>query len=291
MLRSMTGYGASVLELPKYTIRIELKSLNSKFLDLKLKLPQKFAEKEIEIQSVIENKLVRGRIDCIVQVKYIIDESIKKTINTELADTYFKEFSKIFNKWELPKDNLGSIILNIPDVLAGDLIFAGVDDEEWQNVLFVLEKSLNDLVEFRVKEGQILESNIKQQLEIIQKNCSLLNEEKDTRLNLISTKIKNKFDELTVDYNKDRFEQELIYYLEKLDITEEVVRLNAHIKYFLEVIESEQNPGKKLSFITQEIGREINTIGSKANDFDIQKRVVEMKDELEKIKQQLANIL
>jgi len=287
----MTGYGASVLELPKYTIRIELKSLNSKFLDLKLKLPQKFAEKEIEIQSVIENKLVRGRIDCIVQVKYIIDESIKKTINTELADTYFKEFSKIFNKWELPKDNLGSIILNIPDVLAGDLIFAGVDDEEWQNVLFVLEKSLNDLVEFRVKEGQILESNIKQQLEIIQKNCSLLNEEKDTRLNLISTKIKNKFDELTVDYNKDRFEQELIYYLEKLDITEEVVRLNAHIKYFLEVIESEQNPGKKLSFITQEIGREINTIGSKANDFDIQKRVVEMKDELEKIKQQLANIL
>jgi len=290
-MKSMTGYGAILKEADLFSIRVEIKSLNSKILDLKTKLPSKYTEKEIEIQSLIENKLTRGKIDFSLQMKYNSVDVLKKTVNEPLADAYYYEFEKIFNKWNQSKERLGDIVLSLPDLFSTDLNGNTIPDDEWNDVLSAISEALDMLDKFRISEGSKLQSKIIEQLAIIANLAENINKSKENRLTQISNKLKQRFNELENEYNKERFEQELIYYLEKLDITEELVRLNAHLNYFTEVMQNEDNPGRKLGFITQEIGREINTIGAKANDYNMQKMVVEMKDELEKIKQQLANIL
>lgn len=291
MLKSMTGYGAAFSEHEKYVIKAEIKTLNSKTFDFKCRLPQKYFAKEIEIQSFAEKMLIRGKTDLNLQIKYKGTENNKKVFQAELIDTYFQEIFNFFEKWQQPKEQAAQIVFNMPDILTTDITESNIDEEEWNDVLNCLTAAMNNLNDFRQTEGSKLEN----QIVLFTNNLLGLKRKIENlagkRIESINEKIRQKLAESELEFNKDRLEQEMIYYLEKIDIKEELDRLGAHLSYFKHVIETEKYSGRKLSFISQEIGREINTIGSKANDYEIQKIVVEMKEELEKIKQQLANIL
>ncbi len=287
----MTGFGKSFIELAGIKITIEIKSLNCKQTELNLRLFGKYKIKESEIRSELTKKLERGKIDFTLTVENS-NVAANYSINKAVVLKYYKEIEGIAKKMKQPMPNdVIATILRMPDALSSENI--DVDEEEWNNVFAAINEAIEKLNEFRLQEGRILEKDIKRRIILIDKFLVSIDKFEENRITTIKNRINKNLSEI-VDVDKidrNRFEQEVIYYLEKIDITEEKVRLKKHCDFFCETLADKESNGKKLGFITQEIGREINTIGSKANDVSIQKIVVQMKDELEKVKEQLLNIL
>lgn len=288
----MTGFGKSQLELPSKTVTIEIKSLNSKQLDLSIRTPSLYREKDLEVRTLISQKLERGRVDFNMNVESKSDEEAY-TINKSLALKYFEQLQDL-NK-DLPgsgKDSdMLSILVRMPDVLKAEK--EQLDEAEWKQIEGTVEVALDNLDQFRIKEGAILEKEIVARINLIIELSGKVEEFEQNRITVLRERISSHLQDYAGEKNLDlnRFEQEMLYYIEKLDITEEKVRLQKHCEYFIETLHEKNSSGKKLGFITQEIGREMNTLGAKANEVHIQKIVVQMKDELEKIKEQLSNIL
>jgi len=279
----MTGYGKSVINLPTKKITIEIKSLNSKNLDLNTRFPVLYREKEIEIRRKLAKELTRGKIDLSFFIENTADES-KTIINKSIVSHYVQQLQEISEE----SDAL-SIAMRLPDVLKIER--EELDKDEWILIEETLNEAINQLQKFRKDEGDVLKTDFVLRIETIRTNLNNVINLDDDRLIAVRERLLKAISDLKLTADENRFEQELIYYLEKLDITEEKVRLDNHLNYFLEELNGEVSNGKKLGFISQEIGREINTIGSKANFAPMQKMVVQMKDELEKIKEQLLNIL
>jgi uncharacterized protein (TIGR00255 family) len=288
-MKSMTGFGKAVCELPQKKVTIEIRSLNSRQLDLNLRVPSQYRDKESEMRQMISRTLERGKIDVSIYTESG-PESTSSAINQNLAMEYYREIKKLAEATgEIPKDYL-ALVLRMPDVLKQDRVVP--DENEWKAVMQAVQEAITAFNTFREDEGKVLEKEFVQRIGIIQSKLAAIAALDPQRAAGVREKL-NKFLEENIptgNVDKNRFEQELIYYLEKLDITEEKLRLHTHCDYFLTTMK-EPSSGRKLGFITQEIGREINTIGSKANDAGIQKMVVEMKDELEKIKEQMLNVL
>jgi uncharacterized protein (TIGR00255 family) len=285
MIHSMTGYGKSELELSTKTIRLELKSLNSKSLDLNMRMPSIYRAKELELRKIIGSKLGRGKIDFSLYVEFNKGEALAK-INTEVVKGYMKQLENISLADEV---ELLKMAVRMPDAISTER--EDIDPKEWKTisdeVLVVLEKIEN----YRKDEGAALEKDFSKRISKIDDLLKDVIKIDPERIEHVRDRLNKGISELKEKVDKNRFEQELIYYIEKLDITEEKIRLKNHLDYFLKNLNLDESNGKKLGFISQEIGREINTIGSKANYAPMQKLVVQMKDELEKIKEQLLNVL
>jgi uncharacterized protein (TIGR00255 family) len=291
MIKSMTGYGKSIAETPQKKITIEIKSLNSKQLDINTKLPWLFKEKEPEIKSIISQKLDRGKIDLSIFVDVLDDEYIP-TINRSIVKNYYHQLKEISEELNLDlNEHILSTILKLPDTLKTEK--PDLNEEEWERVKKQLLESISMLDLYRIEEGNALEKDLRNNLGRIISSLDNIEPYEEGRIKKVREKLLSILNENVNSENidKDRFEQELIFYLEKYDINEEKVRLRKHCEYFIETLKTDSPNGKILNFISQEIGREINTIGSKANDASIQKLVVMMKDDLEKIKEQTLNVL
>lgn len=291
MIKSMTGFGKAECELATRKISVEIKSLNSKTLDIYTKIPGIYRQKELEIRNELSKSLQRGKIEFILFYEYT-DDSKATTINSGVVRNYIHQLKNISDELSInSQEQLLQIAMRLPDTL--NIEREEIDEADWEKIQGTIKQAIEQLDNFRIQEGKHLLDDFISRIEIIEKYKNEITPFELARTVKIKEKIneslRNTIDEKDVD--KNRFEQEIIYYLEKLDITEEKVRLTNHCKYFKEVVNEAEPSGKKLGFITQEIGREINTIGSKANDYDIQKIVVLMKDELEKIKEQGLNIL
>ncbi len=292
MLKSMTGFGKATYESDKIKITVEIKSLNSKQADVSIKIPSQYKEKELILRNELIKNLNRGKIELSVWIdKAENDKKIK--LNKDAIKNYYKQFSEIADSLnrDTIKENIFQTIMHLPDVIKSEKV--EIDKEEWDLITKTSKKAIIEIDNFRTQEGNALENDFNNRIKNISQLLSDIEPFEKARIETIKNRINQNFEEhlKKINTDKNRFEQELIYYLEKLDITEEKIRLNNHCKYFIETMQNEKIAGKKLAFITQEIGREINTIGSKANSSDIQKIVVQMKDELEKIKEQSLNIL
>ncbi len=292
MLLSMTGFGKAVFNSESKSFSIEIKSLNSKQADINLRIPNIYSEKEPEIRNLLSKKLIRGKIDLFYFADN--DSNIRNTtINTELAQQYSIQLQNLTTLLKIsPSDDaLLKSILSFPDVLKTDK--PEINQIELQNLVETIEEACDSLIEYRKNEGLALQQDIERRVQIITEKLEEIEKFEEERIQIIKQRIiKNSLElKSSQAFDENRFEQEIIYYVEKLDITEEKVRLKKHCKYFFDIANELGENGKKLGFVVQEIGREINTIGSKANHASIQKLVVEMKDELEKIKEQLMNIL
>ena len=297
MLKSMTGYGSSNLENDDYTINTEIKTVNSKYLDCSLRLPKLFADKEIEVKNLAQKILERGKV--YINLNYVSKaENISQlVVNQQLVSSYYEVMIKSAKELNAPTDDIFRI------AMMQDNVFMERANEEaieshWKAICQTIEKALLDCNEFRREEGKALQIHIEECLSSIKNSLVEIGKIEHRRTEKIRQKLEKNIESVisSEHFDKNRFEQEVIYYAEKLDITEEQVRLKTHIDYFLKELSkgesaSSTTSGKKLSFIAQEMGREINTIGSKANDADIQHFVVEMKEELEKIKEQTSNVL
>ena len=291
MLYSMTGYGKEDCQYTDKKIIIEIKSLNSKQFDINTRLPGYYKEKELEIRNLINTKLIRGKIDFSLFVDSGDAENAIK-INEKLVADYYKQLKSISENLEINEEsNWFSVLTRLPDVLKTER--TELEEKEWNIVLPCIENAIEKLLAFREQEGMALERDITRRICNIDNLISEIQVFEENRITNIKTRLINNLKEIgkNTNYDENRLEQELIFYLEKLDINEEKVRLQNHCNYFIENLKSNESIGKKLGFITQEIGREVNTIGAKANDADIQRIVVQMKDELEKIKEQLMNVL
>ena len=285
MIQSMTGYGKQVLQLPNKKITVELKSLNSKNLDINARIPQAYREKELLLRKQVAEALVRGKVDFGLYVE-ITGVETSAEVNHGVVKKYMEQLAEIAKGDDL---KLLEMALRMPDTMKTDK--DDIDPAEFDKISKTLSKTLEALQRFRLEEGQALEQDFKyrlQQLRILLQQVIGIDPE---RLNSIRERLDKAIADLKTEVDENRFEQELIYYLEKYDITEEKVRLGNHLDYFETNLNSNDSNGKKLGFICQEIGREINTIGSKSNYAPMQKLVVQMKDELEKIKEQLLNVL
>lgn len=292
MIKSMTGFGQCTHDDGRVQINTEIKSLNSKFLDLSLRLPKTFSDKEIEVRNLISESLERGKVSISIEYQPHGDENIKQSYNEALFLAYYAELKKLADKVVAPYENLFQLALNSPDVIQSNLKEESSEDE-WKKVKACLTEAIKKCNTFRQDEGKSLEAMLKECCGVIQRELKNVEVLDPKRVERIRERLRNNvtafFGEEGFDTN--RLEQEIIFYIEKLDINEEKVRLRSHLEYFLQVLAEPQSNGKKLGFISQEIGREINTIGSKANDSSIQKHVIIMKEELEKIKEQLNNVL
>jgi uncharacterized protein (TIGR00255 family) len=289
MIKSMTGYGKMESTIKGKHVSIEVRSLNSKGLDVSTRMPGVYREKELSVRNLVADKLERGKIDLSVFVESA--EGVRGTqINKEVVKNYYSQLKTISKSIKEEPDDLLGIIMRLPDVMKAER--EEFDESEWKQIVKLIDSAIENLDVFRVKEGKSLENDLRMRINLIQKALTKVSADDNNRIVAIREKIRKGIEEMVAKdkIDNNRFEQELIYYIEKLDITEEKVRLKTHLDFFLKTM-SEDASGKKLGFISQEIGREINTIGSKANDADIQKIVVEMKDELEKIKEQLNNVL
>jgi uncharacterized protein (TIGR00255 family) len=291
MIRSMTGFGRSTLELPEKSISIEIRSLNSKQFDANLRLPPLYREKEAELRILLNNGLERGKIELAINLDKNGDSGTYQ-FNRAQAKQYYLEMKELADELGVSlNDEIINTLARMPDVLKAEQPSLG--EEEWKEVKKAVEEAIGKLNEFRVQEGESLEKDLRERTSLIEKFLDDITPLEEKRIKSLRERmlrqLQESFPQGTADMN--RFEQELIYYIEKIDITEEKVRLKKHCQYFTITLEEPGAHGKKLGFISQEMGREINTIGSKANDADIQKVVVLMKDELEKIKEQLFNIL
>ena len=291
MMISMTGFGKAKCELENTTVTIEIKSLNSKQLDIYTRLPNLYKNKDIDIRNILSQKLKRGKIDLCINYENTNGESSAK-INELIVKEYYKQLTKIGNELNIKLDEtILSTIMRFPDALITHQ--EEIDEEDWKKVSAAIDVALNAIEIYRIQEGKALEIDILERIDLIMKLFETITPFEEERIqktrDRIMSSFTDSFEKEKIDSN--RFEQELIYYLEKLDITEEKIRLKNHCVFFKEVSKEIIPVGKKLGFITQEMGREINTIGSKANHSEIQKAVVQMKDELEKIKEQLNNIL
>jgi uncharacterized protein (TIGR00255 family) len=291
MIKSMTGFGKTELELPNKKITIEIKTLNSRQTDLNTRVPNIYRIKELEIRALLSNKLVRGKIDFNIYVEHS-GENFNYSINKGLANQYYKAIKDLATELNQPNfSNYLPIILKMPDVMKTEK--EDFDEEEWKIIEKLIVDALIQVDEFRTQEGQSLESEFTSRINTILNLLEAVTPYEEARINQVKKRLMKNLNEFKEDvkFDQNRFEQEMIYYIEKIDITEEKVRLKKHCDYFLENLNDESAGGKKLNFISQEIGREINTLGSKANDVNLQKIVIQMKDELEKIKEQLFNIL
>lgn len=290
MIASMTGFGKSQGHFEGKKITIELKSLNSKQGDFIIRMPGIYKEKELDIRSMLSNELHRGKIELTVYTEGS-GEEVKHSFNRELAMQYYEGLKSLKEEMALPDTDFLAQIMRLPDVLKAEK--SELSDAEWTALSVLIKEAVRNVIDFREQEGKKLANDFTNRIEQIETLLLEVEKHDPKRIEGIRERITKNLEEILsaekVDYN--RHEQELIYYIEKLDITEEKVRLRAHCEYFLETLNSSHSQGKKLGFISQEIGREINTIGSKANYAPIQRAVVQMKDELEKIKEQVLNVL
>lgn len=291
MIYSMTGYGRAESTIGYNTCIVEIRSLNGKQLDIRMNISTYLKPYEIDIRNIISEQLIRGSIECIITLKQN-GSSKPVTVNTELLKSYYKALKSVADDLHLNTDNLMAAMLKLPDVVANNT--EQMSEEEWSGLKNLIQEAIEAVNQHRKNEGIALEKDLLQRIDNIEKleeiNAQLAPARKEKiKENLLKTIQDNVGAE---NYDSNRLEQELIYYIEKLDISEEQVRLKNHCVYFRELLNNtELSKGKKLSFLLQELGREINTTGSKANDTDIQKNVVLMKDELEKAKEQILNIL
>lgn len=285
MIKSMTGFGKAETQFQNKNYILELRSLNSKGLELNTRLPIQFREIEIHLKKIIGESLQRGKVDLSLNIEYI-EQSSSKKINLGVVNQYIEQLREIEDADRL---DLLKIVMRLPDTLKTEL--NDTEEDEIKTIEGLLEKALINLNKYRVDEGSSLEEDFKKRLiklkALIDKVILIDPERKEK----IENKLRTSIEELQIEIDENRFEQELIYYIEKYDITEERVRLDSHIEYFTHTMENSSSNGKKLGFIAQEMGREINTIGSKASHAGLQKVVIQMKDELEKIKEQLLNVL
>jgi uncharacterized protein (TIGR00255 family) len=291
MIKSMTGFGKAEFEVNNKKITLELKALNSKQIDINARIPSVYREKEIEIRKELAEKLVRGKVDITIYVENLGEDSNSK-INEPILKGYFESLRKINDELGLLTDQTTmQAILRLPDVVKTE--YETLDEKEWQVILLHLRKALDDIDDFRTREGKALETDIIANTENIRELLQQITPYEEQRMETVKNRLTENLGKLnlngTVDEN--RFEQELVYYIDKMDMNEEKVRLENHCNYFLETMAHSDSSGKKLAFISQEMGREINTLGSKAYEPNIQRIVVQMKDHLERIKEQLLNVL
>ncbi len=290
MVRSMTGYGNAKGLVGNQNVTVEIRSLNSKFLELNLRMPMQFRDRELELRSDLSKQLERGKAD--LSISFESNELAKRSsVNKEIFNSYYEELSALGKEYHLSDVNLLDCILKLPAVMNAERQES--DDDQWKELKVVIAAALDRFNAFRDNEGAALSKDITMRVDTISNCIPQLEEFETKRVEGVRAKISKAINELIeqTSIDRNRFEQELIYYIEKLDISEEKVRLRSHCEYFVQTIANPEANGKKLGFITQEIGREINTIGAKANDAPMQRIVVEMKDELEKLKEQLANVL
>lgn len=290
MIQSMTGYGKAIAELPNKKVHVEIKSLNSKALDLTMRVAPLYREKEMEIRNEVAKKIERGKVDFILWVeKNVIDGN---SINTSVFEGYYNQIKSISESLSLPlPSDWFQTILRMPDVMSTTEA-EELTDEEWAAVHKAVLDAIDALVAFRVQEGLALSNKFSEKIKNITNLLGTVEPYEKERVEKIRTRITETLEKIIgVDYDKNRLEQELIYYIEKLDINEEKQRLANHLTYFINTMQDGVGQGKKLGFIAQEMGREINTLGSKSNHAEMQKIVVQMKDELEQIKEQVLNVM
>lgn len=290
MIQSMTGFGKATTELDKRKVTVEIKSLNSKQLDLSVRMPNLYKEHEMEVRNMLSRELERGKVDFLIYVENIGNETANQ-INHNLLEGYYNQIKESARKLgiDTPSDWF-STLLRLPDVLKYES--QEVDEAEWAAVSKTIGEAKKQLLAFRKQEGAMLEKLFEEKIGNISQLLTDIEPHEAERVDKIKVRITEALQKIEdFDYDKNRFEQEMIYYIEKLDINEEKVRLTNHLSYFLETMKSGSGQGKKLGFISQEMGREINTMGSKSNHAEMQQIVVRMKDELEQIKEQVLNVL
>ena len=285
MIKSMTGYGKSVIQLPTKKITVELKSLNSKNLDLNTRVPSSYREKELEIRKLISKSLVRGKVDFNLYIE-ITGEKTTAKVNEGVVKQYMNQLKNISSVAEV---ELLKMAVKMPDSMKTER--EEIDTGEFKNILEAVNEALKAINQYRSDEGMVLENDFKIRIKNISELLIKVVVVDSERMDIVKDRLRKAVEDLKEAVDENRFEQELIYYLEKYDITEEKVRLKNHLNYFNEALASSDSNGKKIGFICQEIGREINTIGSKSNHAPMQQLVVQMKDELEKIKEQSLNVL
>ena len=290
MVLSMTGYGKATCTVGTKKITIEIKSLNSKQLDLSSRVPSMYREKDLDLRNLVSKRLERGKVDFGVFMENFGSESFLQ-LNGPVIQTYSKQIKNISQELHIPlPTDWFSVLLRLPEATKTES--QELDELEWNRVYEAFTKAVDSLVEFRIKEGVSLRRVFEEKIANIRKLLKEIDPYEKERIDKVKDRILENLASLQdVNYDKNRFEQELIYYIEKLDVNEEKNRLSQHLKYFEETMDAEGNCGKKLGFIAQEIGREINTLGSKSNHSEMQKIVVKMKDELEQIKEQVLNVL
>jgi uncharacterized protein (TIGR00255 family) len=288
MIQSMTGYGKSVLHLSDKKVTIEVKSLNSKNLDLNVRMPSYYREKELAVRKELASKLVRGKVDFSIYIEMTADET-STTVNKGVVSEYMQQLRNVVQTGSSNDVELLKMAVKMPDALKTER--EELNEDEWAQINTNIQEAIKDIIQYRIDEAASLEDDFKLRIKNIQHYLEEVKSFDDARIEFVKERLKKAIDELKVTTDENRFEQELIYYLEKLDINEEKVRLANHLTYFLQELDTEDSNGKKLGFIVQEIGREVNTIGSKANFAPMQKAVIQMKNELEKIKEQILNVL
>jgi len=286
MIQSMTGFGKASLQLPTKKITVEVKSLNSKGLDLGVRIPSTYRVMELGLRNQIALKLERGKIDFTVFIESTAEQTSTK-VNVPIVKAYINQLREVYANAD--ETELLKMAIRMPDTMKTER--EEIDEEDWAEIQKMVDEALNNISNFRKDEGASLEKEFRLRISNIRQYMNEALALDSERVQAIKDRLQTAISELNVNVDENRFEQELIYYLEKLDITEEKVRLTNHLDYFLETINGTETNGRKLGFITQEMGREINTMGSKANHSQMQKLVVMMKDELEKIKEQVLNVL
>lgn len=288
MIQSMTGFGKSVLQLPTKKITIEIKSLNSKNLDLNVRMPSYYKAKELNVRKKLASLLVRGKVDFSIFVEMTADET-STTVNKGVVKDYINQLKNVIETGRASDVELLKMAISMPDALKTER--EELDEKEWELIDANIDEALQNIIQYRIDEAASLEEDFKQRIANIKKYLEEVKALDADRIENVKIRLQRAIGDLQVEIDTNRFEQELIYYLEKLDINEEKVRLENHLNYFLETLATADSNGKKLGFIVQEMGREINTTGSKANFAPMQKAVIQMKNELEQIKEQILNVL
>ncbi|WP_229326593.1 YicC/YloC family endoribonuclease [Flavobacterium ammonificans] len=286
MIQSMTGFGKATLQLPTKKITVEVKSLNSKGLDLNVRMPSLYREMELGLRNQIALKLERGKVDFSIFIESTAEQTSTK-VNVPIVKGYMEQLRAVYA--EADEVELMKMAIRMPDTMKIER--EEINENDWAQITTAIDEAIQNILNFRKDEGQSLEKEFQLRIANIRQYMNEALALDHERVQTIKDRLHNAITELKVAVDENRFEQELIYYLEKLDITEEKVRLTNHLDYFLETIKGTEANGRKLGFITQEMGREINTMGSKSNHAQMQKLVVQMKDELEKIKEQVLNVL
>ena len=291
MLLSMTGFGKSVVEIPNKKITVEIKSLNSKQLDMTARVPAAYREKELELRNRIARRLERGKVDLCVHVETVVSDTAA-TLNIPLVAQYKRQIEQMSNELSIPMtEDWYSVLLRMPEVMKSETS-TSLTDEESEALVKAVDDAVEGLMQFRREEGKKLEEFFAQRIENIRARLSEVPQYENERIVKIRTRIEEGLAKLKeIDFDKGRLEQEMIFYIEKLDVNEEKQRLTQHLNYFIETMNDTHGQGKKLGFISQEMGSEINTLGSKSNHAEMQKLVVRMKDELEQIKEQVLNVM
>ena len=285
MIQSMTGFGKSLKRIPNKNITVELKSLNSKNFDLNARIPSQYREKELDLRNIISGSLGRGKVDLSIYVEYT-GEQTSTNVNTQVVENYMEQLRKIVNTSEI---ELLKMAVKMPDALKTER--DEIDEEEFKAIEEAVKAALIEINDFRSDEGKALEKDLQLRISNIQDLLEQIIRIDPDRIDAVRERLRKGIEEIKEQADENRFEQEIVYYIEKFDITEEKVRLNNHLDYFQKTLNSKDSNGRKLAFISQELGREINTIGSKSNYAPMQQLVVQMKDELEKIKEQILNVL